>query len=151
MSELSLTLLRLGFLIILWVGIFAILGLMRRDLGVTESRRSRKQSVRAVRPKVRGSAKLSKIVWKNPEGKSRDFPLADGLRIGRAADCDIQLEDDYASSLHAVVTREGEGWLYTDAGSTNGSWVDRQRLEAPLLVRPGTTVRIGKSTLRFEK
>ena len=151
MSELSLTLLRLGFLIILWVAVFAIVGLMRRDLGASESRKSRQGSVRAVQPKARGSAKLSRIVWRDAEGNSRDYPLADGLRIGRATDCDIQLDDDYASSLHAVVTREGSCWLYTDAGSTNGSWVDRQRLEAPLNLKPGTTVRIGKSTLRFEK
>ena len=39
MSELSLTLLRLGFLIILWVAVFAIVGLMRRDLGASESRK----------------------------------------------------------------------------------------------------------------
>lgn len=151
MSELSLTLLRLGFLIILWVAIFAILGLMRRDLGSGESRKSKAGSVRAVQPAARGSAKLSKVVWRDGEGNSRNYPLADGLHIGRATDCDIQLDDDYASALHAVVTREGSGWLYTDAGSTNGSWVDRQRLEAPLTLRPGTTIRIGKSTLRFEK
>ena len=75
----------------------------------------------------------------------------DGLTVGRAEDCTIHLQDDYASSHHAVVTRTGDGWTYTDKGSTNGSWLDKQRIESPLLVKPGTVVRIGKSTLRFEK
>ena len=84
-------------------------------------------------------------------GKPFEVALADGMTIGRDSSCQVLLGDDYASGVHARIERTDAGWLFTDLGSTNGSWQGHRRIDAPLLVKPGMTIRIGKTTLRFEK
>lgn len=151
MSELTITLLRLGFLLALWLGVVSVLNFMRQDLRQAERRSSRPVTVTATRPaKPTRSAKLQRLVVKDANGSTTHI-IADGLLIGRNEECDVKLTDEYASGRHARLTRTEQGWLYTDLGSTNGSWREKQRILEPLLLMPGTVVRIGKSTLRFEK
>lgn len=150
MSELSLTLLRLGFLLILWLTVFAVLGVMRRDLNAAE-RRPRRQKVTAVTPPNRAAGRVGKVVCQAESGKPFEVSLADGMTIGRDSSCQVLLGDDYASSVHARIERTDAGWLFTDLGSTNGSWQGHRRIEAPLLIKPGMSIRIGKTMLRFEK
>lgn len=150
MSELALTLLRLGFLGLLWIGIFAALNLMRRDLRSVERRSvGREPSVKAAFPSR--ANRIKTVVVTTEDGSTSRHPLVRNLTIGRSQDCSIVLEDDYASSLHATVTQDEQGWLYTDNGSTNGTWQERKRLEAPLRLKVGSTVRIGRTKIRFEK
>lgn len=153
MSEIALTLLRLGFLLILWLVIFAILGLLRRDLRQAERRtgNARVSAVTPAEPKPARRPNLRHVTVKDESGQETQFELFDGMSFGRSADCSIVLVDDYASSRHAIVSRDDAGWVYTDQGSTNGSWVDRKRLEEPLRLKRGALVRIGHSTLRFDK
>lgn len=153
MSEIALTLLRLGFLLVLWLVIFSILSLLRRDLRQAERRTgtTRVSAVTATEPKPARRPNLRHVTVKDQTGAETQYELFDGMTFGRAADSSIVLADDYASSRHAIVSRDESGWLYTDQGSTNGSWVDRRRLEEPLRLKRGAVVRIGHSTLRFDK
>ena len=153
MSELALTLLRLGFLALLWVAVFMVLSFMRKDMRNAERRTnpSRRDAVTATSPDKSRHAKLRKLVLTTEDDQVTTYQLVDNLTIGRGLNNSVVLQDDYASTNHGVITLTNSGWLFTDLGSTNGSWLDRKRLEAPVKLKPGLTIRIGRTSLRFEK
>lgn len=151
MSELALTLLRMGFLALLWIFIYAILRLMRQDLNRVDSKYSSKS---AVSPndlsKTRSGAKVNKVVVIT-EDLEKEYELRDGMSFGRSNEASVQIEDDYASSKHAQMRNDNGSWIYEDLGSTNGSWQDRKRISGPVRIKRGTTIKIGNTELRFEK
>ncbi len=151
MSELALTLLRMGFLALLWIFIYAILRLMRQDLNRVDSKYSSKS---AVSPndlsKTRSGAKVNKVVVIT-EDFEKEYELRDGMSFGRSNEASVQIEDDYASSKHAQMRNDNGSWIYEDLGSTNGSWQDRKRISGPVRIKRGTTIKIGNTELRFEK
>jgi pSer/pThr/pTyr-binding forkhead associated (FHA) protein len=59
--------------------------------------------------------------------------------------------DDYASTLHARVEPRRDGIWIQDVGSTNGTFVNGVRVEAPRKLTPGDVIRIGETDLRFER
>ena len=74
------------------------------------------------------------------------------LSLGRAGDNTAVLDgDDYASSHHARVESQRDGVWLVDLGSTNGTWVNGTRMDGRHKLRPGDTVRIGDTELRFER
>jgi pSer/pThr/pTyr-binding forkhead associated (FHA) protein len=80
------------------------------------------------------------------------FPLTEvAITIGRADDSTLVLTDDYASTRHARLVPQGDAWLVEDLGSTNGTYLDRQRITAPTPVPVGVPIRIGKTVLELRK
>jgi DNA-binding CsgD family transcriptional regulator len=81
----------------------------------------------------------------------RMFVLHDEpLTIGRAPEAGIHLEGDASiSRLHAVLEPVGSGWTLRDLGSRNGSFVNDQRVTAPVALRPGDELRIGAWRMTF--
>lgn len=76
--------------------------------------------------------------------------LGDGpILIGRAEDSTLVLDDDYASTRHARLLRNGPTWILEDLGSTNGTYLDRSRISAPVQVHVGVPVRIGRTVLEL--
>jgi pSer/pThr/pTyr-binding forkhead associated (FHA) protein len=67
------------------------------------------------------------------------------IRIGRAPNNEFVIEDDYASSQHARLQRNDDGWLLQDLNSTNGTYVDGARIGAPVLIKQEMQIRIGKT------
>ncbi len=75
---------------------------------------------------------------------------ADRTTVGNAAENDISLPDDpTASHLHAVLERFPAGWCVTDLGSSNGTWVNGERIWSSRRLRPGDEIRIGHTRLIF--
>lgn len=72
----------------------------------------------------------------------------DLMVIGRAADCDIHLDDDSVSREHAEIRRETEGYVLHDLESTNGTWVNDERVSSTLLTA-GDRVRWGSQIVKF--
>ncbi len=89
------------------------------------------------------------VVWRGPnEGAS--FPLhGDVVDVGRSPDSGIFLDDITVSRHHARLTHNAEGWTLTDAGSLNGSYLNRSRINGAAALRSGDEVQIGKYRFTF--
>ena len=84
------------------------------------------------------------------ERKGQTYDLADELTVGRAGGCQITLEDTYVSQLHARVFRR-DGQLYVeDLGSTNGTYLNRKKVTAPIAIRRGDRLQIGKTVMELQ-
>ena len=95
----------------------------------------------------RGTPRL--VVVEPKDRKGRSYDLRDEQTVGRAAGCQITLDDTYVSQLHArVFKRDGQIFI-EDLGSTNGTKVNGAVVTERKL-KDGDTVAAGDSTLRFE-
>jgi hypothetical protein len=164
MSELSLTIIRVAFLAVLWLFVIAAIGVVRTDLlggPATSSRRSRARQnqnlrpprqARAARPQRagRGSARFLVVTAGALKGTSLDL-AAQQITLGRANDATLMLNDDYASSRHARIFPQDGQWIVEDLGSTNGTYLDRQKVTRPTPVPLGVPIRIGKTVLELRR
>lgn len=71
-----------------------------------------------------------------------------GATLGRG-DVEIQLEDPFASSRHARITRQGHVLVIEDLGSTNGTYLNDEPLTGPQPLHPGDRIRIGDSEFSY--
>ena len=80
------------------------------------------------------------------------YDLGDELTVGRASGCQVALTDDsYASQLHArIFRRDGRLWL-EDLGSTNGTYLNAKPVTAPVALRRGDRVQVGRTVLEVTK
>ncbi|HTS90282.1 MAG TPA: FHA domain-containing protein [Gemmatimonadales bacterium] len=72
------------------------------------------------------------------------------VNIGRADYNDLVIPDDSVSGSHAKLTRREGVWILSDNGSTNGTWVDGERIQEDVALSPGTVVRFGEVSVMFE-
>ena len=77
------------------------------------------------------------------EGKTR-------VVVGRAPTSDVVLDNPVVSHAHAELRREGEGFVVTDLGSTNGTFVNGERVTAPRRLSSGDVLSVGPYALRFD-
>jgi len=73
------------------------------------------------------------------------------VTIGRADGSTLVISDDYVSSNHARLVPGGDAWVLEDLGSTNGTFLDRDRVTAATKVPIGTPIRIGKTVLELRR
>jgi len=87
-----------------------------------------------------------------PQRRGRVFELGDEVTVGRSPGCAVPLDDDtFASSIHArVFRRSGELWI-EDLGSTNGTWLNEERLDVPARLRRGDRVKVGSTILEVAR
>ncbi len=79
----------------------------------------------------------------------REFPLKHGFFIGKQSSCDLVIDDGYTSSHHAQFVMDGQGgYRLFDYNSTNGTFVDGQRVQ-DIVLAPGATIRIGQVEIRY--
>ena len=160
MSNLTLLLIRLAFLAVLWLFVIAAVGVVRTDLfGSGRPRRQRRQrkppQVKAPKPArpgktSRGTPQRLLVTAGGLAGTS--IGLADQqITIGRANDATLVLNDDYASSRHARLFPQDGQWIVEDLGSTNGTYLDRQKVTQPTPVPTGVPIRIGKTVLELRR
>ena len=77
------------------------------------------------------------------------YDLMEGAVLGRG-DVEIRLDDPFASSRHARISREGHVLVIEDLGSTNGTYLNEELLDGPRPLHPGDRLRIGDSEFSFE-
>jgi pSer/pThr/pTyr-binding forkhead associated (FHA) protein len=160
MSNLTLLLIRLAFLAVLWLFVIAAVGVVRTDLfGSARAGRQRRQRkpppVKAPKPARPGKASRStpqRLLVTAGGLAGTSIGLADEqITIGRANDATLVLNDDYASTRHARLFPQDGQWIVEDLGSTNGTYLDRQKVTQPTPVPPGVPIRIGKTVLELRR
>jgi pSer/pThr/pTyr-binding forkhead associated (FHA) protein len=164
MSELTLTIIRLGFLAVLWLFVLTAVSVMRSDLfgrrvaarpapqrAGTPEARSAKQPKPAKPAKGRRGVPSQLVVTQGALAGATLRLGENPVTVGRAPDSTIVLDDDYVSSKHArFFPRDGQ-WLVEDLGSTNGTYLDRSKVTAATPVKIGMPVRIGKTIVELRK
>jgi len=151
-AEIVLQVFRFGFLLLLWLFIYAAFRVVRADL--FGGRPARVASVppraAAVPGRKRGQRGPRSLVVTAGPLTGTKITLGDQpILIGRADDSTLVLTDDFASSRHARLTNRGGQWYVEDLGSTNGTYLDQQRVQGPLLVNPGVPIRIGQTAMEL--
>ncbi|MGJ3508291.1 FHA domain-containing protein FhaB/FipA [Enemella sp. A6] len=156
MSELAVTALKVLLLALIWAFILSVGGVIRTDLFGRTVPRSDLPEIEA--PKGSGRSRkrrgrknrATELVVTSGTGQRADLSSAPIL-IGRNNECQIKLDaDDYVSTRHARVNNSTDGWYIEDLGSTNGTYVNGQRITVPTLISPDDTVRIGRTTMKLE-
>jgi len=66
------------------------------------------------------------------------------LVVGRDDDCDAVVQDASVSGRHARIEYDGVAWAVTDLGSTNGTWLNGDRLAAPTRIEASDVVQFGR-------
>lgn len=176
MSDLTLIIIRIGFLALLWVFIFIVLYSLRSDLFgprltplqrvAVQSQRTREAAGAAAAPApadapttataraapapaASGGGRI--VITSGPRsGLELDLPET-GMSIGRSSGSGLQIKDDYTSSAHAKIVRWRDQWMVQDLGSTNGTYVDGKRITEATPLRAGSTVRIGTTTFELRR
>ena len=162
MSELTLTLLRLGFLALLWLLVLSILGVLRRDLFGTRIVRRTPRPAGAAPAPAPAPTRRPRAAEPRPalrtlvvtEGSLRGTTLSLGqapVLIGRAPESTIVLDDDYASARHARIYPQDGDWFVEDLGSTNGTFIGQNRLTQPTRLEAGVPVRVGRTVLELRR
>lgn len=178
MGELTLLLLRLGFLVLLWAFVFAIVYALRSDLFGQRARRLPAQAAGfpaaaaaspAPAPAAPKAASVTEpaahrapphagtntakrlVITAGPrEGVEIDLP-AEQLTIGRSSESGLVIRDDYTSTHHARLMLWDDQWVIQDLESTNGTFLDGSRVTVPLPVPLGTPVTIGTTSFELRR
>ncbi|MFG2826652.1 FHA domain-containing protein [Streptomyces sp. NPDC048434] len=175
MSELTLTVMRLGFLAVLWLFVIVAVQVIRSDLfgtRVTQRGAARRGGQEARTQRQAAAPQQQQRRQEGGRGNNRQrrgaptkLVVSEGsltgttvalqgqtISLGRAHDSTIVLDDDYASSRHARIYPDRDGqWIVEDLGSTNGTYLDRTRLTTPTPIPLGAPIRIGKTVIELRK
>ncbi|MEO9221232.1 MAG: FHA domain-containing protein [Mycobacteriaceae bacterium] len=152
MQGLILQLTRGGFLILLWLFVLAALRVLRSDLYAASGLRVALPRVaKARRRRSPRNPKVARqlVVTHGALAGTRITLGTQPVMLGRADDSTLVLTDDYASTRHAKISPRGTDWYVEDLGSTNGTYLDRDKVTSPVRVPLGSPVRIGKTVIEL--
>ncbi len=111
------------------------------------TRRRRNGNGRPAAPRRGRGAPHSLTIVEPDTAQGRSFPLSEEITVGRAAGCQVTIDDTYVSQLHArVFSRDGQ-YFVEDLGSTNGTYLNRQKVGAPMQVQRGDRLQVGNTVL----
>jgi len=136
---LTLWVVRILFLAMLYLFLFAVARVLVRDLRVAS----------------RGPVELGRlVVLDSPRGEpsaGSTLPLDAVTSLGRDVNNTIVVDDPYASADHAVLTFRGRAWYIEDLGSTNGTYVNGVQVEQVALLGFGDQLQIGEVRFRLDR
>jgi hypothetical protein len=145
--------LKFGFLAVLYLFLLVIARSALKDLRRTVSPAPDATGFHAAQPYA--EAQRGADAWLIAErggGLEADerFDLIGGLSIGRSKESDVQIEDRYASGLHARVFERGGRFFAEDMSSTNGTLLNGATLVGEAELIDGDSVQIGDTVFRLE-
>ena len=153
--ESVLLILKIAFLVLLYLFIWRIVRSAARDLRLPqESMILSPQQASALLPQPVARELGRLVVLKSPILDQGEVVALDShaLRVGRGGDNDLSVEgDEYASSHHARFEPRRDGVYVEDIGSTNGTFVNGIRIDRPRKLVQGDVIRVGETELRFEE
>ncbi|SIR98753.1 FHA domain-containing protein FhaB/FipA [Williamsia sterculiae] len=151
MQGIVLQLTRVGFLLLLWLFIWAVLRVLRNDSYAATGQRPLARYARPTKRKdgrTKGAARHL-VVTHGALANTRINLGTQPILLGRAPDSTLVLSDDYASERHARLSPRGDDWYVEDLGSTNGTYLDRAKVTTAVRVPIGTPVRVGKTVIEL--
>lgn len=113
----------------------------RRTAGPSAGGRSRRRG---------GGSVKRLLVVEPPDLAGRSFELGEEITLGRAAGCHVTLDDTYVSQLHARVSARDGVVFVEDLGSTNGTYLNRQKVTGPVAATAGDQLQVGGTVLEFQ-
>jgi hypothetical protein len=156
-AEQALLLLKIAFLVLLYLFIWAVVRSATRDLKVApqESIVLSAQEAETLRARVEPAPVTPRrqllVLQSTALQVGGTVEVATPTRVGRGAENAIRLDgDDFVSSRHAVLEPRPDGLWVEDLGSTNGTFVNGARVTSTRLLQAGDIVRIGQTDLRVE-
>ncbi len=180
MSELTLLILRLAFLLMLWGFVFAVVYALRTDLFGQRVRRQPIPDVAAVPSAAAGAAppavvpsqriqtpanslahstspaatatSANRLVITTGAKEGLELPLSNQpLTIGRSSESGLVIRDDYTSTHHARLMLLNDSWVIQDLDSTNGTFLDGTRVVVPTQIPLNTPVKIGTTSFELRR
>jgi pSer/pThr/pTyr-binding forkhead associated (FHA) protein len=160
MNQLTLTLMKVAFLAVLWLFVIAAVGVIRADLwgskAAAKALRPRKAAQPARQPKPAAPrakrAEPTKLVITQGARAGTTLDLfGTEIVMGRSNDVTLPLGDDYSSGRHARLFSQNGQWFVEDLGSTNGTFLGRDKVSRPEPVSVGAQIRIGKTVIELRK
>jgi hypothetical protein len=138
------------YLFLLWVVRSALKDLRATERGGREAAPAEATSLYAAAG-PNGDLAPQLVVERAPGHRSGlAYDIGSGAVMGRGDGAEIRLEDPFASSSHARLTRQGSVIVIEDLGSTNGTYLNEELLEGPQPLHPGDRIRIGDSEFTYE-
>jgi pSer/pThr/pTyr-binding forkhead associated (FHA) protein len=151
MSPFILSVLKYALLVLLYFFVFRAIRSVASDLGTR--RQASPTEVRPAGPAPsRGRRGPSAVLVHGPDGqKPSTVRLAGATDVGRAESCTITVDDTYVSQHHARFFERDGAWYIEDLGSTNGTYLNDQRVTQAAEVQAGDVVRLGKTVLELRR
>lgn len=89
------------------------------------------------------------VVVEPAEQAGRRYALGDEITVGRAAGCQVTVDDTYVSQLHARVFTRDSQFFVEDLGSTNGTYLNRAKVAGPMVMQKGDRLQVGNTVLEL--
>jgi hypothetical protein len=89
------------------------------------------------------------LIVEPADQKGRSYEIGNETTVGRAAGCQITLDDTFVSQLHARVFARDGRFLVEDLGSTNGTYLNRQKVSGPMVISPGDRLQVGNTVMEL--
>ena len=144
------------YLFLLWVARSALKDLRRGHGGVVESDATAASDATGMYSAADGLAPLDdfepRLLVERAQGHEPGtaYDVSNGATLGRG-DVEIRLDDPFASSSHARITRQGHVVVIEDLGSTNGTYLNEEPLGGPQPLHSGDHIRIGDCEFSYEQ
>jgi hypothetical protein len=144
--------LKFGFLALLYLFLLWVARSARRELRQTSAPAPEATGFHSLGPGGRAPSTDGWLVAVTGGGitPGERFDLFGGLSIGRAGEAEVRIEDKFASGVHARVYTRGPSYYVEDMGSTNGTYLNGERLRGEAELSDLDEIRIGDTEFRFE-
>lgn len=158
MSDLIVTVMKVGYLALLWLLVLAAIGVLRRDVFGTRVlahgsvvRKSRSDGGgRPSRGRTRGGPTRLRVTAGPLNGTTLALG-ASAILIGRAPGSTLVLDDDYCSNRHARIFPQDGRWWVEDLGSRNGTYLGAAQVTDPVPVETGVPIRLGQTVIELQR
>jgi pSer/pThr/pTyr-binding forkhead associated (FHA) protein len=124
---------------VLKISFIALLYLFLWVVGRNIAGHLRSESARSESPTV--------VVTESASQAGLAFRVTRPLVLGRSPEADVVLEDPYASDFHARLLFQAGEVRVQDLGSTNGTYINGERMAAPMSLQRGDRLRVGQTIM----
>ncbi|HMM20471.1 MAG TPA: FHA domain-containing protein [Selenomonadales bacterium] len=143
--------LQYGLVVLLYYFLFQVLRTIYRDLKTVPEEGRFFPSAPAAASEPQEKAKLVVVETGTIQLAQPVYQLGETFTIGRGEANDIVVNDTFVSHEHACISQYKHGFWLTDLNSTNGTYINHNRVTDEVLLKNGDLLRIGAVTFRFER